>query len=482
MKMRNIWSVVVVVVVLTHTIHQDATTVVAAVTSPSSSLSAAAEVGGPTNRHKSIRSYGTSVTATSITSIRGGATTASSNVMGRSRATRPSNHQKKKKKNSSPDDDVIRGTGTATMTNEILNLVKGIVGVGVLSLPAGIGNFGNHPSVLFPSLFLITAMGILSAYGFAIIGKVCSYTDARSYREAWSLSIGEKTSWIPALSATCKTFLACLALSMVLADTFVGLFRLNIDARTQVLVTLTTVILLPLCWMKNLSALAPFSLLGILGMGFTGIAMTVRYLDQSYAAAAATTTAAAITTTTSGIYYNDIASHLRPSFGTAGWTSVFQPNSLILLCMLSTAYMAHFNAPKFYQELYNHTLPRFHTVVASSFGISILMIGYITAIGFLTFGSAASGLVLNNYSALDGWMSASRIAVAVALVFSYPLAFQGCRDGILDLIQLVTPIARTPTTLNGMTIGLLVLLTALAASLKDVSFVLALGGGTMNSN
>lgn len=37
---------------------------------------------------------------------------------------------------------------------------------------------------------------------------------------------------------------------------------------------------------------------------------------------------------------------LRPSFGDDGWESVFRPNSLILLCMLSTAFMAHFNAPK----------------------------------------------------------------------------------------------------------------------------------------
>ena len=160
--------------------------------------------------------------------------------------------------------------------------------------------------------------------------------------------------------------------------------------------------------------------------------------------------------------------------------SVFQPRALILLCMLSTAYMAHFNAPKFYNELVNRTLPRFYTVVAWSFGISRLMIGYITAMGFLTFGSAASGLVLNNYSPHDVWMSTSRIAVVVALIFSYPLAFQGCRDGILDVVQLVQPkVSKTPATLNVLTMVLLVLLTTLAATLKDVSFVLALGGGTL---
>lgn len=383
------------------------------------------------------------------------------------RRTPPPNHRGTASARPNNRAVAVAGTGTATISNEILNLVKGIVGVGVLSLPAGIAHFGNHPTALVPALVLIMSMGVLSGYGFAIIGKVCHYTGATSYKDAWAKSIRPQTAWIPALSSTCKTFLACLALSMVLGDTFVGLFQLPAAMRTTVLVTMTTAILLPLCWMKNLSALSPFSLLGILGMVFTGLAMTKRYFDQSYVGP-------------NGLYFQQISSHLQPNFGNDGYLSVFQPRALILLCMLSTAYMAHFNAPKFYNELYNNTLPRFYTVVASSFGISILMIGFITAIGFLTFGNAASGLVLNNYSPNDVWMSTSRIAVAMALIFSYPLAFQGCRDGVIDVLQLVQPkLSKSPTTLNIMTVVLLVLLTTLAATLKDVSFVLALGGGNV---
>lgn len=355
--------------------------------------------------------------------------------------------------------------GTATIPSEVFNLVKAIVGVGVLSLPAGIANFGNAPSVLIPAVSLIAFIGVLSAFGFAVIGKVCSYTGATSYREAWSESVGSGTSWIPAASTTFKTFLACLAISMVLGDTFSGLLQ-RPSERTEILVGLTLTLLLPLCWMKNLSSLAPFSLAGVLGMAYTAIAMTIRYLDGSY------------DVSKGGALLDQVASDLRPSFGDAGWKSVAQPSSLILLCMLSTAYMAHFNAPKFYQELQNNTLPRFHTVVASSFGISIVLMGFMTSIGFLTFGQAASGLVLNNYAAKDIWMSASRIAVAVSLLFSYPLAFQGCRDGILDLLQVAPEKRKKDSFLNLTTVCLLATITFLAAILKDVSFVLAFGGGT----
>jgi amino acid permease len=224
--------------------------------------------------------------------------------------------------------------GTATIPNEIFNLVKAIVGVGVLSLPAGIAAFGNNPGAIVPALSLIAIIGILSGYGFAVIGKVCAYTGATSYRDAWSKSVGPSTSWIPAWSTTCKTFLACLAFSMVLADTFSSL--LGTAERTKVLLGVT-VTLLPLCLLKNLSSLAPFSLVGVLGMAYTALAMSVRYVDGSYAPG--------------GKLLDQVPTILQPSFGDRGMTSVFSPSSLILVCMLSTAYMAHFNSPKYVQSI-----------------------------------------------------------------------------------------------------------------------------------
>lgn len=87
--------------------------------------------------------------------------------------------------------------GTASIPNEVFNLVKSIVGAGVLSLPAGIAAFGNAPSAIIPAVALICIIGGFSAYGFSLIGRVCSYTGGQSYRGAWSESVGEETSWIP---------------------------------------------------------------------------------------------------------------------------------------------------------------------------------------------------------------------------------------------------------------------------------------------
>lgn len=293
----------------------------------------------------------------------------------------------------------------STMKAATFNLVKGIVGAGVLSLPAGVAAFGDNKGAVIPGIILVSIAGALSGYNFSLIGRVCAYTGATSYAGAWENSIGEATAWIPAGACTCKTFLAVLAYSMILAETFQAIFAsVGISAtRSQSLIALTCTVLLPLCLMKNLASLAPFSLLGIIGMLLTVVCMGARYFDGSYALP-------------DGKFLKDLSK--QPLFGTKGASAVFSPNSFILVCMLSTAYMAHFNAPKFYNELEDNTIERFNALVSTSFSISIVFFSIATALGFLTFGANSAGFILTNYSSKDSLIGLSRILVAFALIFT----------------------------------------------------------------
>eukprot|EP00804_Cyclotella_cryptica_P021248 CCRYP_001528-RA/>CCRYP_001528-RA protein AED:0.35 eAED:0.35 QI:0/0.5/0.33/1/1/0.66/3/238/203 len=148
--------------------------------------------------------------------------------------------------------------------------------------------------------------------------------------------------------------------------------------------------------------------------------------------------------------------------------------------MLSTAYMAHFNAPKFYNELKNNTIKRYNTVVGTSFGISVLLFALVGSLGFLTFGSASSGLILNNYSTKDILMSLSRVAVAVSIVFSFPLAFVGARDGWLDLLKVPSE-KRSNALLNKATFAILSVITLIATQLKELAFIMSFAGATLGN-
>jgi hypothetical protein len=193
---------------------------------------------------------------------------------------------------------------------------------------SGISAFGNAPSAILPAAGLIAGIGGLSAYGFSLIGRVCAFTKSSSYREAWEKSISKETGSIPSISCTFMTVAATLAYSMILADTFQTIFAtagLHLS-RTNTLLGITSTMLLPLCMLKNLASLAPFSLLGIIGMVYTAFAMGVRYFGGAYAAPA-------------GVFLADLSTSFQPAFGTVGASGALSPNAFILISMLSTAYM-----------------------------------------------------------------------------------------------------------------------------------------------
>jgi len=194
--------------------------------------------------------------------------------------------------------------------------------------------------------------------------------------------------------------------------------------------------------------------------------MAVRYLDGTYKAG--------------GKFVANLAPNLAPAFGTKGASAVLDPNSFILVCMLSTAYLAHYNAPKYFNELKDNTIKRFNTVVATSFSVSSLTFAGVAALGFLTFGSNSAGLILNNYANADPLASLSRIAVALSIVFSYPLTFVGIRDGLLDLAS-VPGEKRTNALLDKLSVVILAAVTGLALKVKDLSFVLSFGGATLGN-
>lgn len=161
--------------------------------------------------------------------------------------------------------------------------------------------------------------------------------------------------------------------------------------------------------------------------------------------------------------------------------SCFAPSyyiNLFLKCCNATL-QAHFNAPIFYRQLKDASVPRYLKVVKGGFGMSILLYAVITSLGFLTFGGSSSGIILNNYASGDTLMGISRFAVAVSLLGSYPLVFTGARDGILDLFQIKNNYAWFQNTL---TVSMLAAITGLACVTPDVTFVLSFVGATLGNS
>ena len=157
---------------------------------------------------------------------------------------------------------------------------------------------------MIPAAALIAVMGGLSAYTFALIGRICAETGTASYSDAWDATVGSKFSAVIAFSCFIDCFAGNLSYSMILGDTLMSLLGTVGVAvtRTQALLGVTAGVLFPLCMLKNLSSLAPFSLVGIAGMLYTTLAMGLRFIGGNYVAGGNFVKTALAT----------------PSFGTAG--------------------------------------------------------------------------------------------------------------------------------------------------------------------
>ena len=87
-------------------------------------------------------------------------------------------------------------TGSSVASSTV-NLVKAIVGSGVLSLPVGIAAFSSSRKALIPALTMLSVIGTLSAYCFSMVGRVCVATGTDTWGAAWKEAVGEKSAWVP---------------------------------------------------------------------------------------------------------------------------------------------------------------------------------------------------------------------------------------------------------------------------------------------
>jgi sodium-coupled neutral amino acid transporter 11 len=370
---------------------------------------------------------------------------------------------------SKQQDQTLIPPGDASILSSSFNLAKLILGAGILSLPSGIAAFSDDPKTsLGFSTVLLLFMGMISAYSFSSIGKACDIHKTKSFADAWSKSVGPKTSRIISFMITFKTFFACLAYSIIIGDSFSSLAKsLNFSdlftKRSNVIIGITSTVVLPLCLLKNLDALKYTSMLGLSGIVYCAIFLAIRFIDGSYSPG--------------GLYFKSIAESLRPSFGKFG--TKLNSSIFILISMMSTAFVAHYNAPKFWVSLKDRSTSRYNTVVTAAFSFSALMYVAVMWIGFLTFGGNSTGFILNNFAKEDKLATIARLAIGAGILCSYPLTFTGLRDGVFDLCKI--PENKKDSSLIPVTVGILSVITGFALVLKNLGLVVAVSGALIGA-
>eukprot|EP00401_Gymnodinium_catenatum_P014931 CAMPEP_0117578312 /NCGR_PEP_ID=MMETSP0784-20121206/63928_1 /TAXON_ID=39447 /ORGANISM="" /LENGTH=492 /DNA_ID=CAMNT_0005377951 /DNA_START=44 /DNA_END=1522 /DNA_ORIENTATION=- len=299
--------------------------------------------------------------------------------------------------------------GGSSLTTSVLNLSKNIIGAGMLSLP-----FAMKSAGVVPFLFGLAAIGAMNAYTFFLLGWCCRKTGARSFGELWSKTFGNESAWIADVSVLLNNGLACLAYCVLIGDflskALEGLLptMLLLHSRGLDLVLVAVLLLVPLSLLQNL---APLRSSSIVGLAATLYGFLLLCSDCA--------TNVDVANSTGPVLTNFFA--VRVDF--------FQA-----VALFSSAFMAHYNSPKFYADLEDNTLPRFAALVSVAFGLAFLMFAIFGFSGFALFGYGVEGNVLKNYSGGTKVMLAW-LGMAFSVVFTYPLVFSTFRESCSALLS-----------------------------------------------
>jgi amino acid permease len=214
------------------------------------------------------------------------------------------------------------------------NLIKAIAGSGVLALPSGVAARSDYGCSLLPAVGLMIALGGVSAYTFAMYGRLVHACQAKSLGEIWEKIKNKRFAWFVSVASLLFCFGACLSNSILLGDLsssmaktigWSGIF----SSRQFWIIILTTFVLYPLCNLQSHLALAPLSLAGVAAVLMTTLFIVFRcpFLNarSPYAAPA-------------GILLTTLTPLQFPKFNTFN-NGLFHPSSLILFGMSASAYL-----------------------------------------------------------------------------------------------------------------------------------------------
>jgi amino acid permease len=350
-------------------------------------------------------------------------------------------------------------------TEIIINLLADLSPAGVLPLSYGMSGTGY-----VPALIMLVVFALAAGYMMYLIGRTVELSGAKSYDKIWSKVVGPGSAWVPTATVWLVTFGCCMAYACMFGDLFAGCmpaFGLSFASRTVCIIILGVFPLLPLCMLRDLSALAPTSFGALVAVLYTVIVMAVRRADGSYMPG--------------GQYYSPIPEIYLD--GSHVWN--MGASSLVLVNSMAVAYLCHYNGCKYYREYINHRPDRFGKRIVNGFSIVTVIFALAMTLGYGTFGGLANGVVLNNYSKKDTLANIARLGMGLANVFSFPLMFSGLREANIALLICINPSNSGTFELirfqNALSAAMLFVILLVAILVTDAGLVVGLVGAVCGS-
>merc|ERR1712137_49085 len=301
----------------------------------------------------------------------------------------------------------------------VINQVKAIVGAAGFALPVTVAAISNQPAINLPIALILSAIFVfINGYSFFSIGNACHKLGVTTYGQAFSTLYPELNQHVVTITTCGLTTGGALMSAILIGDTAqdvlvtVGLISRSYWIRAALCFSLTVFVMLPLCLLRSLKALAPYSALGVFAVSFAALFTVFRYFDGSY--------------DVGGEFY--ASSHSNTGSQDVDVMAIFMVTGA-----LSTSYVSHFTAARFLNELERPTSMRFAMMSAYAFGIAGIIMTSIMVFGYLTFRGQTVGNVIDNYSRQDYLAGFARLMMLMCVNISFPFMAQSSADDVVRL-------------------------------------------------
>mmetsp|Transcript_46947 Transcript_46947/g.60325 ORF Transcript_46947/g.60325 Transcript_46947/m.60325 type:complete len:625 (-) Transcript_46947:251-2125(-) len=312
----------------------------------------------------------------------------------------------------------------ASISSSALNLLNNVVGAGLFSLP-----WCLKESTVMTGSLLITFMCLMNIASFMLLADSCDLSHKFSYLELGRTAFGNNFGTFAQITTICYAGGSLISYSVLAGDCLAGkgtgllslFFGENstlgdggLDSRAVATFGISFIFFLPLCLLRKIDSLKYASILAFAATIFAGFLVAYEFFDNPPNSR------------------EDDSNGDQALSSSVVWAG-FPLGIWQAVPIVNVAFTAHYNGPRFYEELSNRTMHRFHAVISTALGGALLIYLSVGVCGYLTFGDETLGDVLSNFSPTYKLAIGSRAALLVILVAVYPKALHSMRDGIIRL-------------------------------------------------
>lgn len=350
---------------------------------------------------------------------------------------------------------------TASLFSSSINLTNTIIGAGVLGLPYAVATCGLVVGTLM--MFLSACAGAFGLYLLVQCSDRCNSKSTPSYYTC-AMETYPQVAFVIDTVVFIKCFGVAVSYLIVIGDLMPDVMRYITDVGEDHILTnrlfwigLFAVIIVPLCFLKQLHSLWFSSLLSLFTVAYL-LALVIAYF-----------------------FVDGLPIDPEREIDVVKFSTKF----FKVMTIFVFGFTCHQNIFSIYNELHDPTPKRINSVIIISISTALFVYLSIAILGYITYGNEVLDNIIENYPKDSIFATIGRIFIAIHVAFAVPLQNHPARICLDNLYRLfVSSVLKkiaTPQTILRFTIETFVILSCvyvLGLTFNQLDVMLALVGAT----